>query len=85
MPQRVDGVAGQGVEYQSFHEAKPRVTANDYRHLEKCLSGCEDIATDLSTWSPRDLRIRDDIRAILEKVVVERIRAEERKSSPAPD
>ena len=62
-----------------------RVKATDYRHLEKCLCGCEKIATDLSTWSPRDLEIRDEIRAVLQKVVVERIRAEERESRPAAD
>ena len=55
------------------------VTATDYRHLEKCLSCCDEVAAELSRWTPKDLEIRDEIHAVLAKVVVERIRAEERE------
>ena len=53
------------------------MTADEYSQLEKCLAGCEEIATDRTLWTVKDRELRDEIRAVLAKVTVERIRAEE--------
>ena len=71
--------ASQDLQTQSKHDSE------GVPPLEKCLSGCEEMATDHAQWTPADRKILAEIRAVLEKVVVHRIRAEEQEKRDQPN
>ena len=58
-----------------------RVTADELKKLEATLAATEDIFRDQHVYAPRITELRDELRTLVAKVVMERIRAEEREQS----
>lgn len=59
------------------------MTADELRKLEATLAATEDIFLNQHVYAPQITELRDELRTLVAKVVMERIRAEEREQSSA--
>ncbi len=64
--------------------SKAAMTARQYSRVESLLAQADDVTMEHALLTPEGRRIQNEIRALLKRVVAEKLRAEERDKTPGP-